>query len=80
MEKRGEVMFNKKRLEYSSRTVKIQVDPVLQDLINALIDLQGHKDAGSVVRAAVFQLAKNELGESRVDRINAETLKDYLDR
>jgi len=80
MEKRGEVMFNKKRLEYSSRTVKIQVDPVLQDLINALMDLQGHKDAGSVVRAAVFELAKKELGESIVDRINAETLKDYLDR
>lgn len=73
-------MFNKKRLEYSSRTVKLQVDPVLQDLISALIDLHGHKDAGSVVRAAVFELAKKELGESRVDRINAETLKDYLDR
>lgn len=73
-------MFNKKRLEYSSRTVKLEIDPVLQDLINALMDLKGHNNPGSVVREAIFELAKQELGEIRVNRINAETLKDYLDR
>ena len=73
-------MFNKKRLEYSSRTVKLQIDPVLQDLINALMDLKGHKNPGAIVREAIFELAKQELGEIRVNRINAETLKDYLDR
>lgn len=73
-------MFNKKRLEYSSRTVKLEIDPVLQDLINALMDLKGHKNPGAVVREAIFELAKQELGEIRVNRINAETLKDYLDR
>ena len=73
-------MFNKKRLEYSSRTVKLEIDPVLQDLINALMDLKGHKNPGAIVREAIFELAKQELGEIRVNRINAETLKDYLDR
>lgn len=72
-------MFNKKRLEYSSKSVNLQVDPVLQDLINALMDLKGHKNPGAVVREAVFELAKQELGQVRVDRINSETMKDYLD-
>ncbi|OIN66535.1 hypothetical protein BLD48_10350 [Exiguobacterium sp. KRL4] len=74
-------MFNKKRLEYSSKDkiLQLEVDLVLQDLIEALMDLKGHKTPESLVRQSIFALAISEMGQNEVDRINAETLKDYLD-
>lgn len=74
-------MFNKKRLEYSSKDkiLQLEVDLVLQDLIEVLMDLKGHKTPESLIRQSIFALAISEMGQNEVDRINAETLKDYLD-
>lgn len=74
-------MFNKKRLEYSleDKTLQVQVDVVLQDLIKALMNLKGHKTAESLIRQSIFEMAIAELGQNEVNRINAETLKNYTD-
>ncbi|MBK5515690.1 hypothetical protein JFT70_14070 [Bacillus sp. TH11] len=74
-------MFNKKRLEYSSKdiTLQVEVDLVLHDLIKALMNLKGHKTPESLIRQSIFALAISELGQNEVNRINAETLKDYMD-